>query len=356
MAVANELERKSAPKPPVAIAGNGSVVDPHRGTEERRRLRTMMLIRSFEEMTYREYTKPGQKIGGFCHLYSGQEAIAVGTAALFDKKRDYLINGYRCHGHSLALGMDPRVGFAELFGKATGCSKGKGGSMHFFDAAVGNNGGHGIVGGQLPLGAGMAFAQWYKKTGGVTFTFMGDGAINQGTHNEALNLASLYKLPCIFVVENNGVAMGTQIERHSAEKDLAERGCGYNMPHRNVDGNDIDTVIAEFGKAVERGRAGEGPSYLVANTYRFRGHSMSDAMKYRTKDEMEQAKLRDPISLYEVRLREKGLLTEAQIEQMQEEISAEINAAVQQADADPHPPLEDRFEDMLAEKYPYQPK
>ena len=316
----------------------------------------MMLIRSFEEMTYREYTKPGQKIGGFCHLYSGQEAIAVGTSALFDKKRDYLINGYRCHGHSLALGMDPRVGFAELFGKATGCSKGKGGSMHFFDASVGNNGGHGIVGGQLPLGAGMAFAQWYKKTGGVTFTFMGDGAINQGTHNEALNLASLYKLPCIFVVENNGVAMGTQIERHSAEKDLAERGCGYNMPHRNVDGNDIDTVIAEFGKAVERGRAGEGPSYLVANTYRFRGHSMSDAMKYRTKDEMEQAKLRDPISLYEVRLREKGLLTEEQIEQMQEEISAEINAAVQQADADPHPPLEDRFEDILAEKYPYQPK
>ena len=181
----------------------------------------------------------------------------------------------------------------------------------------------------------MAFAQWYKKTGGVTFTFMGDGAINQGTHNEALNLASLYKLPCIFVVENNGVAMGTQIERHSAETDLAERGCGYNMPHRNVDGNDIDTVIAEFGKAVERGRAGEGPSYLVANTYRFRGHSMSDAMKYRTKEEMENAKLRDPISLYEVRLVEKGLLTEAQIEQMQEEISAEINAAVQQADAVP---------------------
>ena len=358
MTVTNELERKSAAKSTAAVPnnGNGSSVDPQRGVLERQRLRTMMLIRSFEEMTFREYTKKGQKIGGFCHLYSGQEAIAVGTAALFDKKRDYLINGYRCHGHSLALGMDPRVGFAELFGKATGCSKGKGGSMHFFDASVGNNGGHGIVGGQLPLGAGMAFAQWYKKTGGVTFTFMGDGAINQGTHNEALNLASLYKLPCIFVVENNGVAMGTQIERHSAEKDLAERGCGYNMPHRNVDGNDVDTVIAEFSKAIERGRAGEGPSYLVANTYRFRGHSMSDAMKYRTKEEMEKAKLRDPISLYEVRLIEKGLLTEEQIEQMQEEISTEINAAVHQADVDPHPPLEDRFNDILSEKYPYQPK
>jgi pyruvate dehydrogenase E1 component alpha subunit len=150
--------------------------------------------------------------------------------------------------------------------------------------------------------------------------------------------------------------MGTQVERASAEKDLAERGCGYNMPHRNVDGNDIDTVVAEFGKAVERARAGEGPSYLVANTYRFRGHSMSDAMKYRSKEEAEQAKLRDPISLYEGRLKEKGLITEAQIEEMQEEVSAEINAAVQQADADPHPALDDRFEDILAEKYPYQPK
>src|SRR5688500_6452525 len=219
------------------------VVSESKGQAERDRLRMMMLIRRFEERTYQEYTKPGQKIGGFCHLYSGQEAIAVGIAAIFDKNRDYLINGYRCHGHSLALGMDPRAGFAELFGKATGCSKGKGGSMHFFQAEVGNNGGHGIVGGQIPLGLGMAFAQWYKKTGGVTFCLMGDGAINQGTHNEALNLASLLKAPVIFVVENNGVAMGTQVERHSAEKDLAERASGYNMPHRHVDGNDIDIVI-----------------------------------------------------------------------------------------------------------------
>ena len=360
MAVVNEVERKAPPKvgAPAGVSTNGSSNGhaTEKGVEERRRLQTMMLIRNFEEVTYREYTKPGQKIGGFCHLYSGQEAIAVGTAALFDKKRDALINGYRCHGHSLALGMDPRPAFAELFGKATGCSKGKGGSMHFFDASVGNNGGHGIVGGQLPLGAGMAFAQWYKKTGGCTFTFMGDGAINQGTHNEALNLASLYKLPCIFIIENNGVAMGTQIERHSAEKDLAERGSGYNMPHYNVDGNDVDTVIAEFGKAVNRARAGEGPSYISANTYRFRGHSMSDAMKYRPKDEAEKAKLRDPIAIYENRLKEKGFITDAQIEQMREEISEQINAAVALADADPHPALDDRFDDILAEKYPYQPK
>src|SRR5882762_11671936 len=163
MAVANEVQRKPPVKPATAPGSNGSG-DPNRGADERQRLRMMMLIRRFEERTFQEYTKPGQKIGGFCHLYSGQEAIAVGTSSLFDKSRDYLINGYRCHGHSLALGMDPRAGFAELFGKATGCSKGKGGSMHFFDASGGNNGGHGIVGGQLPLGVGMAFAQWYKKT------------------------------------------------------------------------------------------------------------------------------------------------------------------------------------------------
>src|SRR3954463_5120227 len=286
MAVANEVAKRPTP----AAASSSKTISESVGQVERDRLRMMMLIRRFEERTFQEYTKPGQKIGGFCHLYSGQEAIAVGTAALFDKTRDYLINGYRCHGHSLALGMSPRAAMAELFGKATGCSKGKGGSMHLFDVSAGNMGGHGIVGGQLPLAVGMAFTSWYKKTGGVTLAFMGDGAINQGTHNEALNLASLYKLPVIWVVENNGVAMGTQIERHSAEKDLAERGCGYNMPHRNVDGNDVDTVIAEMSEAAARARRGEGPTYLVANTYRFRGHSMSDAMAYRTKDEMEKAK------------------------------------------------------------------
>lgn len=327
------------------------------------RLRMMMLIRRFEERTYFEYTTPRtlpdgtreMKIGGFCHLYSGQEAIAVGTAALFDKSRDYLINGYRCHGHSLALGMSAHSAMAELFGKATGCSKGKGGSMHLFSAPDHNMGGHGIVGGHLPLAVGMAFTQKYKKTGGVTFVFMGDGAINQGTHNESLNLAGLYKLPAIFVVENNGVAMGTQVERSSADKDLAHRGMGYNMPSWHVDGNDLDTVIREFGKAVERGRSGNGPSYIVADTYRFKGHSMSDAMKYRTKEEFEKAKSRDPITHYEVRLREQGVLNEELIEKMTGEVNEEVEQAIAQADADPNPPLESRFEDVLAEKYPYQP-
>ena len=323
---------------------------------ERERLRMMLLIRRFEERTYHEYTKAGQKIGGFCHLYSGQEAITVGIAAVFERGRDYLINGYRCHGHSLALGMDPHAGMAELFGKATGCSKGKGGSMHFFDAEAGNMGGHGIVGGHIPLGLGLAFAQWYKKTGGVTFCLFGDGAINQGSHNEALNMASLLRAPAIFVVENNGVAMGTQVERASADPDLAQRACGYRMPHYHIDGNDLDTVISEMTKAVDRARTGGGPSYLVADTYRFRGHSMSDAMKYRTKEEMEKAKNRDPITLYEVRLREKGILSQEQIDSMQEEVAAQVQEAIEKADADPFPPLEDRFNDALAESYPYQPK
>jgi len=250
--------------------------------------------------------------------------------------------------------MDPRLGFAELFGKATGCSKGKGGSMHFFDAEAGNMGGHGIVGGHIPLGLGFAFAQKYKNTGGVTFCLFGDGAVNQGTHNEALNMASLMKAPVIWIVENNGVAMGTQVERSSAEKDLAERGSGYNMPHYHVDGNDVDTVIKQFGKAVDRARAGDGPSYIVADTWRIRGHSMSDPMKYRTKDQMEQARQRDPITIYQSRLREQGMLSDEQADAIQEEVAADIAQALQQADADPHPALEDRFNDALAESYPLQ--
>src|SRR5215218_1137208 len=242
MAVTSEVEKRG-----VGVSksvGTNGAPDATKGQVERDRLRMMMLIRRFEERTVQEYQKPGQKIGGFCHVYSGQEAIAVGIAAVFDKTRDALVNGYRCHGHSLALGMNPRVAIAELYGKETGSSKGKGGSMHLFDASVGNHGGHGIVGGHIPLGLGMAFAQQYQNSGGVPYCLFGDGAVNQGTFNESLNMASLFKVPAIFIVENNGVAMGTQVERSSAEKDLAKRAQGYNMPTENVDGNDVDTVIA----------------------------------------------------------------------------------------------------------------
>jgi pyruvate dehydrogenase E1 component alpha subunit len=239
--------------------------------------------------------------------------------------------------------------------------------MHFFDAEVGNHGGHGIVGGHIPLGLGFAFAQGYKKSGGVTFCLFGDGAVNQGTFHEAFNMATLLKAPVIFIVENNGVAMGTQVERHSATKDLAERGSGYNMPHRNIDGNDVDTVIKEMTIAADRARKMEGPTFLVANTYRFRGHSMSDPLKYRTKEEAEKARLRDPIRLYAKHLHERGSINDELYEALKvelpdwsgpmlSEVAEEVEQAIQQAEADPNPPLEDRFNDALAEEYPYQPK
>lgn len=317
-------------------------------------LRTMMLIRRFEERTYQEYTRPGQRIGGFCHLYSGQEAVAVGIAAVFQKGKDYLVTAYRDHGHSLALGMDPKVAMAELFGRTTGCSKGKGGSMHFFQAEIGNFGGHGIVGAQIPIGAGVAFACKYKETGGACFTLFGDGAINQGVHNETLNLASLWRLPAVFIVENNKVAMGTQVERSSAETELERRGSGYNMPYRAFDGNDVDEVIEVVGEAAERARKGEGPTYLVANTYRFRGHSMSDAMKYRTKEELEEARLHDPLVLYEARLRQAGAISDEQVEAMEVEVRKVIDAAVKFADSSPHPEPEELYKDVYSEKYPLQ--
>ena len=350
MSVANEVDHRPAVSPEA------------KGQVERDRLRMMMLIRRFEEKTYQQYTTPTKgihgerllRIGGFCHLYSGQEAVAVGITSIFQKGKDYLINGYRDHGHSLALGMDPGAAMAEMFGRATGCSKGKGGSMHFFDAEVGNLGGHGIVGGHIPLGAGAAFTALYKKTGGVCFTLFGDGAINQGTFNETLNLASLWKLPVIFIVENNGVAMGTQVERSSAEKDLAKRGLGYAMPTMNLDGNDIDKVIEVIGQTAERARKGEGPSYIVANTYRFRGHSMSDPLKYRSKEEAEAARLRDPITLYEKRLRDRKLIDDEWVEQTETEVRQIVDEAVKFADQSPHPDVEEMYTDTLAEQYPLQ--
>jgi pyruvate dehydrogenase E1 component alpha subunit len=356
MAVTSDVGKRTAAAATSKPSNGDPAASQNKGQLERDRLRMMMLIRRFEERTVQVYTSPGQKIGGFCHVYSGQEAIAVGIAAIFNKSIDALVNGYRCHGHSLALGMSPRAAIAELFGKTTGCSKGKGGSMHLFEASVGNHGGHGIVGGHIPLGLGMAFAQQYKKTGGVTFCLFGDGAVNQGTFNEALNMASLLKVPAIFIVENNGVAMGTQVERHSAEKDLAKRACGFNMPHYHVDGNQLDTVIDEMTKAADRARRGEGPCFISADTYRFRGHSTSDPMKYRTKEELEKARLRDPILLYQTRLLDKGLLTDEQFDQLADSVNAEVEQAFTQADEDPHPALEDRFDDVLAETYPYQPE
>ena len=335
---------------PAVILASG----PDEAQVSRDLLRLMMLIRRFEERTYQEYTRPGQKIGGFCHLYSGQEAVAAGISGIFQKGKDYLVTAYRDHGHSLALGMEPKFAMAELFGKATGCSRGKGGSMHFFQAEAGNLGGHGIVGSQIPLGAGAAFALQYKHTGGVAFTLFGDGAINQGVHNETLNLASLWKLPVVFIVENNHMAMGTQVERSSAEHDLERRGSGYNMPYAAFDGNDIDEVMDVVGQAAKRARAGEGPTYLVANTYRFRGHSMSDAMKYRTKEEMEKARLRDPILVYEQRLRREGVVDDDLLSRMEGEIHKLMDEAVRFAEQSPNPEPGELFKDVYSETYPLE--
>jgi pyruvate dehydrogenase E1 component alpha subunit len=351
MAVASEVSR---PANKAAASGQGKA--------EIDRLRMMKLIRRFEERTYQEYTKKypdmhgdmRPPIGGFCHLYSGQEAIAVGISSVYKKESDYLVNGYRDHGHSLALGMDPKPAMAEMFGKATGCSKGKGGSMHFFQAEVGNMGGHGIVGGQLPLGIGFGFSAKYKGTGGCAFTLFGDGAINQGSHNESLNMASLMKLPVIFIIENNLMAMGTQVERHSAERDLAKRGSGYNMPYYNVDANDIDVMIGALTEACDRARKGDGPTYLSANTYRHRGHSMSDPLKYRTKEEAEKWRARDPITLYEDRLKGRKIINDEAIEAMELEIRHEVDEAVKFAIESPDPDPSELYTDVLGETYPLQ--
>ena len=323
---------------------------------EIRRLRMLMLIRQFEERAYREYTRRPYRIGGFCHLSSGQEALAVGVAEVFERGRDYFIGSFRCHGYALALGMSPWAAMAELFGRVTGCCKGKGGSMQFFQADLGHLGGYNVAGAQLPLGVGAAFACRYRRTGGeaggVCFIAFGDGAVNQGTFNESMNLAALYKLPAVFLLEDNGIAMGTKVERHSADPDLVRRGRAYEMPSVGFDGNDLDEVIRHLREASDRARRGEGPSYLVGRTYRFRGFSRSDAMRYRTKEELERARLRDPILIYELRLRERGLLDEARVEAIEDEVRAVVDDAVTYADESAHPDLEERFADVLAGTYP----
>ena len=291
----------------------------------------MMLIRRFEERTYQEYTKPGQKIGGFCHLYSGQEAVAVGIAAIFQKGKDYLINGYRCHGHSLALGMEPHAAMAELFGRATGCSKGKGGSMHFFQAEVGNMGGHGIVGGQIPLGC----RDWRslrstRKPAAYVLPLRRWGDQPGHISTNRSTWPAFIKLPVHFHCRKQRRGDGhAGVAGASAEKDLVKRGSGFNMPLQS----DRWKRRGHRDRRDERSRrprprAAKGRAYIVANTYRFRGHSMSDAMKYRTKEEAEQAQLRDPIALYEARLREKGLLTDEQVEAIEEEVSQLVDDAV----------------------------
>ena len=306
----------------------------------------MLLIRRFEERSAMLYQN--QKIGGFCHLYSGQEPVAVGSIGVL-RPDDYIITAYRDHGHALARGMDAKPAMAELLGKAAGCSKGKGGSMHYFDAARGFLGGHAIVGSHIPLAAGVAFASKYRGEDRVCLCYFGDGAINQGSIHEAFNMASLWKLPVIYIVENNLMSMGTHVHRHSWTTELTVRGGpAYGMPGILVNGNDIEEMARVTQEAVQRARAGDGPTFIEAKTYRFRGHSMSDPAKYRTKEELEEAKARDPIAVYETVLKERGWIDEATVDEMHEKVRQEVEEAIEFAEHTPEPPPEALYQDITA--------
>jgi pyruvate dehydrogenase E1 component alpha subunit len=307
-------------------------------------LRQMMLIRRFEERAEMMYQR--QKIGGFFHQYSGQEPVAVGSIGVL-REDDYVITAYRDHGHALARGMDAKGAMAELLGKATGCSKGKGGSMHFFDAEKGFLGGHAIVGSHIPLAAGVAFASKYRGEDRVCLCYFGDGAINQGSIHEAFNMASLWKLPVIYIVENNQYAMGTSLVRSSAVRDLTVRGgTAYGIPGVSIDGNDIELMASTTREAVNRARAGEGPSFIDAQTYRFKGHSISDPAKYRLKEELDEAHRNDPIIRYEIALKERGWLDDATIARFQDEVKREVEESIEFAEQSAEPTAEALYQDV----------
>jgi pyruvate dehydrogenase E1 component alpha subunit len=305
----------------------------------RRLLGDMMLIRRFEEKAAEAYALG--KIGGFLHLSIGEEAVAVGTSAVL-RPDDYAISTYREHGHCLAKGSDPRRAMAELFGRRDGLSRGKGGSMHLFDKTTNFLGGHAIVGAHLPLAAGVGFAIKYRGGDQVIVCYFGDGAVPQGEFHEALNLSALWKLPVIWICENNRYAMGTSVERALANPEIYKYGEAYGIPGEPVDGMDVLAIRDILGKAVARARKDKQPALIEARTYRFRGHSMRDpaGAVYRTKDEVEREKLRDPIVLFRQRVLEAGLLTEADVRTIEKDVNDRIDDAVTFADASPEPPLE----------------
>jgi pyruvate dehydrogenase E1 component alpha subunit len=311
----------------------------------------MLLQRRFEEKAGQLYGQ--QKIKGFCHLYIGQEACAAGAVTAL-REGDKYITAYRDHAHPIALGSDPKAIMAELYGKKTGISKGKGGSMHMFDVEKGFFGGHGIVGAQVPLGAGLAFAEKYKKTGNVSISYMGDGAVRQGAFHEALNMAMTYKLPAIFVIENNGYAMGTSVARTSNVTDLYKLGSAYEMPSFPVNGMDVEEVHKAVAEAAERARNGEGPTLLEFRTYRYKGHSMSDPAKYRTKEEVAEYKSQDPIEQVKDTILKNKFATEAELKEIDKKIKAQVAECVEFAENSEFPPASDAYTDVYADQdYPY---
>ena len=312
---------------------------------------SMLLMRKFEEKTGQVYVQ--QKIKGFCHLYIGQEAIVAGTVSA-TKLGDKHITAYRDHAHPIGLGLHPKYVMAEMYAKITGCSKGKGGSMHIFSKKHGFVGGHGIVGGQVPLGAGIAFAEKYLGTDNVCVCSMGDGAVRQGAIHETFNMAMTWKLPVIFIVENNRYAMGTSVERTSNVHDLWKLGLAYDMPSKPVDGLSVEAVHEAMEEAVARARRGDGPTFLEMKTYRYKGHSMSDAQTYRTKDEVKEYQTQDPIEKVLQILKNNHWINDEQIEATEAHVKAIIDESVQFAEESPYPEPEELFKDVYAEpNYPF---
>jgi pyruvate dehydrogenase E1 component alpha subunit len=324
-------------------------LDPARAEEYRGWLRQMLLIRRFEEKAGEAYSLG--KIGGFCHLYIGQEAVAVGSLGALGRD-DYIVCSYREHGHALARGISARSVMAELFGKAAGCSGGKGGSMHLFDATIGFLGGHAIVGAHIPLATGMGFAIKYRETEQVAVCYFGEAAVNNGAFHEALNMAALWKLPVIYLCENNRYGMGTALERASALYDISERACSYDMVNEVVDGQDVLTMNAAMERAVQRARHEKLPTLLEVRTYRFMGHSMSDPIHghYRTKEEVENQRKRDPIAVWSQRLIEDGLIDEPAVRAMDKSVVEEVEDAYQFADQAPDPDPEELFTHVYADQ------
>ena len=308
--------------------------------------REMLLIRRFEEKAGQLYGMG--LIGGFCHLYIGQEAVVVGLEAA-TKEGDKRLTSYRDHGHMLACGMDPKGVMAELTGREGGYSKGKGGSMHMFSREKHFYGGHGIVGAQVPLGAGLAFSDWYKGNDNVTFTYFGDGAANQGQVYETYNMAELWGLPVIFVIENNQYAMGTSVKRATKSTTLFGRGTAYGIPGEQVDGMDVLAVKEAAEKAIAHCRAGKGPYILEMMTYRYRGHSMSDPAKYRTREEVEKIKTeKDCIEHVRDLLTQGGLASEEDLKAIDKEIKAIVNEAAEFSKESPEPALSELYTDIYA--------
>ena len=311
--------------------------------------RRMALLREFEERTAEQYSKG--RIWGFCHLYTGQEAVAVGAMSALSRE-DYVVTAYRDHGQAIAKGVDPKRVMAELFGRRTGTSLGRGGSMHLFDADVHFMGGYAIVGGGLPIAAGLALSVQYKEEDRVVAAFFGEGAVAEGAFHESLNLTQLWKLPVIFIIENNLYGMGTAVERASATRDFYTRAEAYDMPGEAVDGMDVLAVRDAVERARKRALAGDGPTLLEMKTYRFRPHSMSDPARYRTRAEVDVWRERDPLTTLPARLVEEEIATAESIEGILADVAREVEEAIAFAEASPHPEPDDLYRYLWADDEP----